>query len=112
MKCLQQHSCSKLRWNCITSHHWSQKGWIFRGDIFKKGKKIDGAINNVEVIRKKKTYARKRNDFFIAGLEEDKIAAVTHHTKLELNIEEFEEVVKQGQETSVTKKKEKRNHYS
>ena len=26
-----------------------------RGDIYKKGKEIDGAINNVEVIRKKKT---------------------------------------------------------
>merc|ERR1712238_365093 len=68
--------------------------------------KIDGAINNVEVIRKKKTYDRKRNENFIAGLEEDKIAAVTHHTKLELNIKEIEEAVKQGQEISVTNKKE------
>ena len=31
---------------------------------------------------------------------------MTHHTKLELNIKEFEEAVKQGQETSVTNKKE------
>ena len=56
------------------SHHWSQKGWIFRGDIYKKGKEIDGAINNVEVIRKKKTYVRKRNEIYIAQWEEDKAA--------------------------------------
>ena len=31
---------------------------------------------------------------------------MTHHTKLELNIKEFEEAVKQGQEISVTNKKE------
>ena len=39
-----------------------------RGDIYKKGKGIDGAINNVEVIRKKKTCARKRNEIYVAGL--------------------------------------------
>ena len=62
-----------------TSHHWSQKGWIFRGDIYKKGKEIDSAINNVEVIRKKKMYARKRNEIYIAALEEDKTVAVIYH---------------------------------
>ena len=31
---------------------------------------------------------------------------MTHHAKLELNANEFEEAVKQGQETSVTNKKE------
>ena len=46
------------------------------------------------------------NEFYIAALEEDNTAAVTHHAKLELNANEFEEAVKQGQETSVTNKKE------
>ena len=40
---------------------------------------MDGAINNVEVIRKKKMYARKRNEIYIAALEEDKTVAVIYH---------------------------------
>jgi len=47
-----------------------------------------------------------RNGIYIAALEEDKTAAVTHHAKLELNIKKIEEAVKQVQETSVTYKKE------
>ena len=47
-----------------------------------------------------------RNEIYIAALEEDKTAAVTHHAKLELNIKKIEEAVKQVQETSVTYKKE------
>ena len=38
-----------------------------------KGKEIDGAINNVEVIRKK-TYARKTNESYSAGLEENNLS--------------------------------------
>ena len=45
-----------------------------RGDIYKKGKEINGAINNVEVIRKKKTYARKKNESYSAGLEENNLS--------------------------------------
>ena len=31
-----------------------------------------------------------RNEIYIAALEEDKTAAVTHHAKLELNIKKIE----------------------
>ena len=41
-------------------------------------------------------YARKRNEIYIAALEEDKTVAVIYHNQLELNFKE----------TSVTNKKE------
>ena len=64
------------------------------------------AIMNVDATMKSKTNMFRRHRNLVKGLEEDKTAAMTLRTKLELECKDLEEAVKTGDETIMANKRE------
>jgi len=76
-----------------------------RNDIYEKLRVTADEISNVEVVLKSKSNGRKRNKVLTKDLEEDKTAAVTLRTKLDLQTKELSETI-QSYEKTLTQNKE------
>ena len=74
--------------------------------LHESAREMHERILSVQGMEKTKKNALKRNGVNMKGLEKDKTAAVTHRTKLDLEVKELEEAVQTGKETLEGNKKE------